>query len=448
LAATFTDQSTGSITSWSWNFGDSGTAGVRNPVHIYQAEGSYTVSLTVNGPNGSDIETKTNYITVTAPQYEELWTTYNNSNTGGAINNTVNGAAVETGGVRWFATNGGGLAKYDGTTWTKYTTSQGLANNTVYAVAFDGSGNKWIATIGGVNKYTGTSWTKYTSGNSALANNNTRAIAVDNSGDVWVGTYASGLCKFNGTSWTKYTTANSGLAGNGVRGIAVDSSNNKWIATGGGVSMYDGTTWTKYVKPPLASLDTRAVAVAPNGNKWVATLSGVNRLIGTSWVTYTTSDGLAKNDTQSIAVDAGGVVWAGSNGSGLSKFAGATPWTVFNTTNSGLVNNTVNAVTTESAVMIWLGAGSNVNQIRLVAGPSAAFTGSPTSGDAPLTVSFTDASAGEITGWSWNFGDSPTSTAQNPSHNYQTPGTFSVSLTVSGPGGSNTSTRTNYTAYD
>jgi len=76
--------------------------------------------------------------------------------------------------------------------------------------------------------------------------------------------------------------------------------------------------------------------------------------------------------------------------------------------------------------------------------PVPNFSGTPTSGFAPLTVNFTDASAGEITGWSWNFGDSPTSTAQNPSHNYQTPGTFSVSLTVSGPGGSNTSTRTNY----
>jgi PKD repeat protein len=445
LPVSFTDQSAGNITSWSWSFGDSGTASVRNPLHIYQAQGSYTVSLTVNGPNGSDVETKTNYITVTLPQYEDLWTTYNNSNTGGAINNVVNGAAVETGGVRWFATNGGGLAKYDGTTWIRFTTgNSGLANNTVYATAFDSSGNKWVATTGGVNKYTGTSWIKYTSGNSALANNNTRCIAVDNSGDVWVGTYASGICKFNGSSWTKYTTANSGLAGNGVRGIAVDSSNNKWIATGGGVSMYDGTTWTKYLKPPLASLDTRAVAIAPNGDKWVATLSGVNRLIGTSWVTYTTSDGLAKNDTQSIAVDAGGVVWAGSNGSGVSKLAGATPWTVYNTTNSGIISNTVNAVTAESAVMIWLGAGSNVNQLRMAVVPTAAFTALPTSGDPPLDVNFTDASTGEITGWSWTFGDSGASTAQNPSHSYNVKGDYTVSLTVTGPGGSNTSTRTNY----
>jgi len=65
--------------------------------------------------------------------------------------------------------------------------------------------------------------------------------------------------------------------------------------------------------------------------------------------------------------------------------------------------------------------------------PTASFTATPTSGDAPLTVAFTDTStAGDysITGWAWDFGDSNTSTLQNPSHNYSTPGTYSVVLTV------------------
>jgi len=363
LTVNFTDQSVGNITSRSWSFGDGYSSTQQNPSHQYTSVGVYTASLTATGPYGSDIETEPNFITVSNFSMMETWNTYNNSNTGGAIgNNVINGAAVETGGVRWFATNGGGLAKYDGTTWTKYGTSQGLANNTVYAVAFDGSGNKWVSTNGGVNKYTGTSWTKYTSGNSALASNSTRCIAVDNSGDVWVGTYSSGLCKFNGTSWTKYTTANSGLAANTVRGVTVDSSNNKWIATGGGVSKYDNTTWTTYGKPPLVSLDTRAVAVAPNGDKWVATLSGVNRLSGTSWTTYVQGDGLAKNDTLSIAVDNMGIVWAGSNGSGLSKFLGATPWTVYNTTN-GLASNTVNAIAAETNKLLWFGTSAGVSKM-------------------------------------------------------------------------------------
>ncbi|MCC7172167.1 MAG: S8 family serine peptidase, partial [Planctomycetes bacterium] len=76
--------------------------------------------------------------------------------------------------------------------------------------------------------------------------------------------------------------------------------------------------------------------------------------------------------------------------------------------------------------------------------PTANFSGTPTSGNAPLTVNFTDLSTGSITSWAWDFGDAGTSTAQNPSHLYTTPGTYSVTLTVSGPGGSNALTRTNY----
>jgi PKD repeat protein/beta-lactamase superfamily II metal-dependent hydrolase len=74
---------------------------------------------------------------------------------------------------------------------------------------------------------------------------------------------------------------------------------------------------------------------------------------------------------------------------------------------------------------------------------TANFTGSPTSGTAPLTVSFTDQST-SATSWSWNFGDGGTSTSQNPSHTYTTAGTYTVSLTATNAYGSDTETKTNY----
>ena len=64
LTVTFTDQSTGSPTSWSWTFGDGGTSAAQNPVYTYNTTGAYTVTLTVTNAAGSDGETKTNYITV------------------------------------------------------------------------------------------------------------------------------------------------------------------------------------------------------------------------------------------------------------------------------------------------------------------------------------------------------------------------------------------------
>jgi len=77
--------------------------------------------------------------------------------------------------------------------------------------------------------------------------------------------------------------------------------------------------------------------------------------------------------------------------------------------------------------------------------PAADFSGTPTTGTVPLEVSFTDTSTGEITEWSWYFGDtSPTNNEQNPTHTYDAPGIYTVSLTVTGPGGTDTETKTNY----
>jgi PKD repeat protein len=87
---------------------------------------------------------------------------------------------------------------------------------------------------------------------------------------------------------------------------------------------------------------------------------------------------------------------------------------------------------------------TRTNYIYVYESPVADFTGAPTSGTSPLTVNFTDQSTGDVTSWSWNFGDDGTSTLQNPSHEYTAAGDYTVSLTVSGPGGSDTETKTNY----
>ena len=75
---------------------------------------------------------------------------------------------------------------------------------------------------------------------------------------------------------------------------------------------------------------------------------------------------------------------------------------------------------------------------------NADFTANATTGSVPLTVNFTDASTGSVTSRSWTFGDGGTSSAQNPSHTYTTAATYTVALTVNGPSGSNTETKTGY----
>jgi len=61
----FIDQSSGTVQNWLWDFGDGTTSTEQNPSHAYAATGSYTVSLTVTGPEGSSIHTEENYICIT-----------------------------------------------------------------------------------------------------------------------------------------------------------------------------------------------------------------------------------------------------------------------------------------------------------------------------------------------------------------------------------------------
>ena len=74
--------------------------------------------------------------------------------------------------------------------------------------------------------------------------------------------------------------------------------------------------------------------------------------------------------------------------------------------------------------------------------PVASFTFSPSAGQAPLSVQFNNTSSGNITSFSWNFGDGTTSNATSPVKVYQFAGTYTVTLIAFGPGGQAAATGT------
>jgi len=76
--------------------------------------------------------------------------------------------------------------------------------------------------------------------------------------------------------------------------------------------------------------------------------------------------------------------------------------------------------------------------------PVAEFSGSPTVGPPTLNVSFTDRSSESPTSWAWDFGDSGTSTAQNPTHQYTSYGDYTVGLTATNANGQDTTTKVDY----
>ncbi|RLC86129.1 MAG: hypothetical protein DRI79_10450 [Chloroflexi bacterium] len=114
-------------------------------------------------------------------------------------------------------------------------------------------------------------------------------------------------------------------------------------------------------------------------------------------------------------------------------------------TYSGLLTNT--AVVTPTGGLKDFAPDDNQAgpvKVTVYAPVVAGFLAAPTEGIAPLTVVFTNTSTGDYTTSLWDFGDGVTSTLESPTHTYTTPGVYTITLTVGGPGGEDTETRTDY----
>ncbi|MFV2057939.1 MAG: two-component regulator propeller domain-containing protein, partial [Thiohalomonadales bacterium] len=90
-----------------------------------------------------------------------------------------------------------------------------------------------------------------------------------------------------------------------------------WAGTwGGGVSHYDGKTWTNYtVKDGLAGNIVYSVAEADDGVMWFGTSGGLTRFDGKKWSKITRKEGLVDNHIYAIAPTRDGKIWAGGKSS-------------------------------------------------------------------------------------------------------------------------------------
>jgi len=76
--------------------------------------------------------------------------------------------------------------------------------------------------------------------------------------------------------------------------------------------------------------------------------------------------------------------------------------------------------------------------------PVADFEANPITGNAPLLVSFTSLSTGIIDSWVWDLGNGSGASGENIAYTYEAPGYYTITLTVTGPGGSDMMTKTDY----
>jgi ligand-binding sensor domain-containing protein/signal transduction histidine kinase len=320
---------------------------------------------------------------VSTGQGQGYWRTYDA--TDGLAGGDILAILEDREGHLWFGLPYG-VSRYDGKTWTTFTTRDGLAGDFVRSIFQDQEGHFWFGTKGGVSRYDGNTWATFTT-QVGLASNEVFSILQDREGVLWFGTGEfdkgtrggdGGVSRYDGNTWTTFTTKD-GLADNQVRSIFQDREGVLWFGTGdftrgirgggGGVSRYDGKTWTTItIQDGLVDNNVRSVFQDQEGVLWFGTGNGVSRYDGNTWTTFTTKDGLADNQVQSIFQDREGVLWLSTMG-GVSRYDGKTrstrstssgqagsgqAWTTF-TTEDGLASNQVSSMLQDREGQFWFG---------------------------------------------------------------------------------------------
>ncbi|MCP3917374.1 MAG: PKD domain-containing protein, partial [bacterium] len=397
LAVSFTDLSTGEITSWSWDFGDGNLSTEQNPSHTYTASGVHSVSLSVTGPGGADTETKPGYITVNAaaPVAE-----FSGSPTGGMAPLLVAFSDLSTGEITSWAWDFG-----DGGTSTLETPSHTYVADGTYTVALTVTGP------GGMDTETKTDYVTVSA----------TVPVVEFSGDPQTGLAPLTVDFVDESEGTITSWAWDFGDGNTS---ALQFPGHTYTASG----VY--TVSLTATGPGGSATETKIDYITANAATPVAEFSA-NPTSGLAPLAVTFSD-LSSGEVASRS-------WNFGDG-GTSTMQ--SPSHTYVADGDYTVSLTVT------------GPGGTDTETKLdyitvsTTAPVAEFSGAPLNGTTPVTTFFTDLSTGIITDWLWDFGHGETSTAQNPFHDFRFLGPQTVSLTVTGPGGSNTETKVGYVIVD
>jgi len=282
------------------------------------------------------------------------------------IHNEIFSIAISKNDTLWIGTNGSGLVKFNGQSYTVYDTSNsGIPGNIVFDMKFDSHGNLWLATEKGVAKFDGSNWTIYDKQNSPLTEDGISSLDIDEYGIIWIGTFSSKLFRFDGINWKKFILSSSIFPSNYISTIVVDYKSNVWFGTLEALIRYDRSNWTLYDTSNSGLIGTFNGYISVTkidfdkvGNLWIGYCGTpwLTRYDGLQWLHYdSTNSPLARVWVTSLTDDSENEVWVGSL-SGLVKFDGTT-WTLYNSKNTPMTSDAVNDVELDRYGNLWVALG-------------------------------------------------------------------------------------------
>ena len=393
LPVQFTNQTTGNVTGYQWSFGDGGTSTDASPSHSYTAAGAYTVILTATGPGGTSVATKTDYIVANHKGPEPDFTASPTSGTTPLAVQFTNQTTGNVTGYQWSFGDGG----MSNATNPNYT----YATPGIYTVTLTATG----------------------SGGTAM---------ISKPGYIVAG-HPAPVAGFTGAP----TSGIAPLAVQFTNQTSGEVTSYQWSFGDGGTSTAANPGYT-YTTP-----GTYAVTLTATGPGGTSTASRPAYIVVADPAPVANFTGAPASGTAPLAV-----LFTNQTTGNVTGYQ----WS-FGDGGTSTASNPSHTYTAPGAYTVTLvatgpggaGVASKASYISVAyPAPVAGFTALPTSGIAPLAVQFNNQTTGNATGYQWVFGDGGTSTATDPSRTYATPGVYAVTLTATGPGGTDVETRASY----
>ena len=304
----------------------------------------------------------------------------------------------------WFSTSGEGVYRYDGKSFTNYTTKDGLSDNNVGNIIEDKSGNILFGTKSGICKYDGKYFSNY-SENVDATKKSISSLIEDSKGYLWFGVWGEGVYRYDGKIFTNFLnndapektfplfpqqddqSFNLGNQDQLILDILEDKLGNIWFSSwnGGGVWRYDGKSFKNYlpstdyylrnedgrsgdkINSPIESAifnnssqdsitDDMIFSISEDktGNLWFATRRhGACRYDGKSFTSFRENEGFVSYGIYSILEDKKGNMWFSTEKNGVFCYDGKSFKNY--TTADGLVYDSVFSILEDKNGNLWFG---------------------------------------------------------------------------------------------
>ena len=480
LTVTFIDNSTGDIAAHAWDFGDGTMSADANPgPHVYTTAGTYTITLTVTGEDGSS-STTTSTITVTEPPAGAVVASFAAEPEGDTAPVTVTLTNSSTGDITAYAWDFGDGVTYDGAEPGMYiyptagsytitltvTGADGATSTATYAVtaseplveaaasfASTADGDVAPVTVTLANSSTGDiaayAWDFGDGATSIDANPGAHVYTVAGTYTITLTVTGEDGGSSSATSTITVTEPPAGAlvasftaAPEGetvpVTVMLTNSSTGDIVAYawdfGDGVT-FDGAEPGMYIYPAAGTYTITLTVTGADGasSTATATVTASEPLVAAVASFTATADGDTAPVTVTLANTSIGDIAAhawdfGDGATSADADPGAHLYTTAGTYTITLTVTGADGGTDEATAPVVVGEASEA--------AVAAFTAIADGDTAPVVVTLTNASSGDIVSYFWDFGDGTTSTLEAPgSHVYAEAGSYRIVLAVLGEDG-------------